>query len=488
MPEAEIALQATAVDGYKFRCWRDQEGEVLSTEPRYLHSKREGDEVLTAEFEELSNQGIFSDGPFQAIVSNAEELKEALLAARQSSAQRYYIFLRRGEYDFGAQALTSVPQNTSLIGESQEEVLLFNSPSASVTKYQDETPVLYIDQNQNNVYMQDLTIRQARDWSTKVSQGQAIALRQRGKQAIYKNVTLQGIQDTYYLNKADGTAHFEDCTLAGEVDFIYGDGTAYFSHCTLLPLSQSACITAPNTQSQYKGLVFNGCTIRRDPEAKDAVTGYRLGRPWGDSPAATFLYTRMEVQPTPAGWGKMSEGLPLRFHEYGSVDGEGQSLDLSVRSLSQCAPAAGSDDPVLTDNQVADYALDKVFPAWSPAQATLQLTAPQLYDLGGVLRWDAVPGAYCYAVVCNGAVIDFTTETSYTCSAPGLYSLRVANAMGGLGTPSAEIEVLAAGIVNLPVDPARPAQYYDLWGRKVKSEVPNGFRVNTHCVRVNTSW
>jgi pectinesterase len=254
--------------------------------------------------------------------------------------------------------------------------------------------VLFIAPNQDNVYMQDLTICQSRDWASKTSQGQAIAVRQRAKRAIYKNVTMQGVQDTYYINKADASAYFEDCSIAGEVDFIYGDGTAFFKNCHLQPVSSSACITAPNTQTGYMGLVFDGCVIEKIAGAKDNVTGYRLGRPWGDSPAATYLNTTMKVLPSDAGWGKMSGGLVLRFHEYGSKDAAGNAIDLSKRSIDACSPAAGSDSPVLTAEQAATYTVENVFKKvaadWTPAQHAAQLTAPTPDLSGQTLAWKPV--------------------------------------------------------------------------------------------------
>ena len=472
VPESEITLLATPVSGYKFLYWTDAEGNILSEQTKYVHSKQEGDELLTAHFKNLAESDIFSDGPFQAIVSNASELTEALAAARQHTEGRYYIFLRNGDYDFGTTALTAIPQNTSLIGEDQASVLLFNTPSADVAKYQEETPVLFIDQNQNNVYLQDLTVRQARDWNDKTSRGQAIALRQRGKQAIYKRVSLQGVQDTYYLNKADGTAYFEDCSIAGEVDFIYGDGTAFFQHCSLLPLSKSAIITAPNTQAEYRGMVFNECSIERSPEAKDAVTGYCLGRPWGDSPAATFLHTTMRVLPSSEGWSHMSDGLVVRFHEYDSRDAQGQPLDLSARSIAACAPAQGSDAPVLTESQAATYALSEVFPNWNPAEATTLLSAPMLQTSEGVLSWTTVADAYCYAIVRDGRVVDFTSQNTYPCYQTGQYAIRVANHMGGLGNTSNTVEVETTGISTSPIAPT-PTTSFDLYGRR-RTVSPSG--------------
>jgi len=467
-PGESVSITATSNAGYVFDCWTSADGKVISYTPSITY-EMQSDVTLIANFIDLAKSPIFTAGHglFNAIVSNARELQLALAAASQSTAERYRIFLRKGEYDFGTTAMTAVPQNTSLIGESQEDVLLFNNPG-TVTDYQNQTPVLFIDQNQNNVYMQDLTIRQARDWADKTSRGQALALRQRGKQAIYKQVTMQGVQDTYYLNKADGTAYFEDCTVAGEVDFIYGDGTMFFEHCTLNPVSSAAYITAPNTQPGYKGIVFNDCHIARPADAKDAVTGYKLGRPWGDSPAATFINTTMEVLPSDAGWGSMSTGLVLRFHEYGSKDANGNLLDLSKRSIAGCSAASGSDSPVLTEAQAADYTLDKVFPEWTPATQTVQLVAPTPQkDNDGNLSWTAVDGALCYAIVCDGSVIDFTTDTHYATPSTGTYTLRVANAMGGLGLASTSVEVTYTGIESLSTLNCQLSTPFDLMGRQV---------------------
>ena len=472
---AEVTFSATAVNGYLFQHWTNSAGEVLSADAKFIYTVGASDDVITANFKDLSESDIFRDGPFQAIVSNADELAEALAAAQQSTDARYRIFMRNGDYDFGSSAMTAVPQRTSLIGESSDGVRIFNCPSADVTKYQDETPVLYIAPDQNDVYMQDITVRQTRDWADKTSRGQALAIRQRGKRAIYRNVTIQGVQDTYYLNKADATAYLEECTVAGEVDFIYGDGTAYFNRCTLQPVSSGAYITAPNTQAGQIGFVFDGCTIARPADAKDAVTGYRLGRPWGDSPSATFINTTMQVLPADAGWGSMTSGLVVRFHEFGSVAADGSQLDLSSRSIAACNAADGSDAPVLTAAQTADYAIDKVFTDWSPADSAAQLSAPTLTVADGILSWPAVPDALCYAIVCDGRVIDFTTATSYGCPTLGQYAIRVANRMGGLGTASNTVAADAVGLGSIQkLVSDGPAATFNIVGQRV-SGTANGF-------------
>ena len=411
---------------------------------------------------------IFSDGPYQAVVSNAEELTQALVAAAQWKDGRYFIFMRNGIYDFGTTALTAVPKNTSLIGESEEGVVILNNPG-TVSDYQSQTPVLFIDPETTDVYLQDLTVRQNRDWESKTSQGQALAVRQRGKRTIYRNVTLQGVQDTYYLNKADASAYFEECTVAGEVDFIYGDGTAYFNRCRLQPVSSRAYITAPNTPVGGIGFVFYECTIERQKDSKDNVAGYRLGRPWNDSPAAAYINTVMNVLPDDAAWGKMTDNLVLRFRESGSKDAKGNTLDLSCRSVAACNAAEGSLSPVMTSEEAAEYTVANVFgkvaSGWTPDVLARQLTAPQPVLSGMTLTWNAVEGAYCYAIVQDGKVVDFTTSTSFTVpDTSSQYAIRVANAMGGL---SAASPTATTGIENIVIDNSSDAPRYNLSGQRV---------------------
>ena len=460
-----VTLTATPHEGYNFTGWTDEDENLVTKELSFEHTVT-SDAYFFANFKAYSAYDeIFENcAPYNAAVHSIDQLIVALDAAakRPNLDERYFIFLFNGTYDFGTTALTKVVKNTSLIGESMEGVLLMNNPG-TVTKYQDETPVLFIDQNQNGVYMQDLTIRQARDWDSGVSHGQALALRQRGKQAIYKNVRLQGVQDTYYLNKADATAYFEDCDFAGEVDFIYGDGTMFFERCTLRPISSGACITAPNTQPGYKGIVFNDCTI-------DGATGYRLGRPWGDSPACTYLHTTMVTQPAAAGWGTMSSGLVLRFHEYDSRDAQGNVLDLSSRSLSACSPAAGSDECVITAEQAAEYTLDKVFPNWYPQSFTAQQSV-EVVQSGNQLTWPCSDSALGFAVLKDGQIVAFTGNPYYTIpeDAAGSYSVRVANLMGGLGAPSNAVTGIRTIHADQDTSTSQPA-FYNLFGQRVGAD------------------
>ena len=459
--DSEVTLTATAEDGYFLDYWADASGNKVSIDEQYTVTVS-GDASYTAYFRAIADR---EQKIYDREVSTVDELLDALHYGRyQGTADRpYRIFLHNGTYDLGTRVLTELGSYESLIGESQDGVVIVNYPAPDNTTSRElKTPTLFIDQDKTDVYLQDLTIRQGIDWATKQSSGQAMAMRQRGKQVVYKNVTMQGIQDTYYLNKSTATAYLENCTVAGQTDYVYGDGTAWLEGCTLYNTGTNAgYITAPNTQpgDSNWGLVFNNCTI----DGTCQSGSFYLGRPWGDSPHATYLNTTMLQTPHQYGWGPMTSSLVLRFHEYNSLDANGNAIDLSTRSVTQRRGAFGlstSDNPVLTAEQAAKYTLANVFPAWDAKAIAQQLAATQpiIDQQSTILGWDEVPGAYAYAIVKNGDIVAFTQDNRYlTNDASATYTIRVANQRGGLGAPSAAATPGTVGIRNINADDAASA-------------------------------
>lgn len=459
----EIELIVTPDKNYLFENWTDQNGDIVSTTENFTYTIKANTE-LTANYKSYDDYGyIFDAAPYDAAVKTINELKVALSKAnsRTDMTQRYRIFLHNGTYDYGTSAKNAVTGGVSLIGESQNGVIITNKPVATSNRA-DNTPTLFIDQNQNDVYMQDLTIRQGQDWETQKSTGQAMAVRQRGKRAVYKNVTMQGIQDTYYLNKGDASAYFETSTVAGETDYIYGDGAMWFEQCTLYNTG-AGYITAPNTLAGYPGIVFNKCTV-------DGAQGFYLGRPWNESPSCTYLNTTFKQLPKEEGWAKMTDNCVLRFHEYGSMDAYGNLLDLSKRSIESCNAAPGSDNPVITAEQAAEYTIAKVLGTdWDPQTLTAQLPAPTVSVSGNTLSWPAVADALGYAIVKDGSVIGFTTATSYDISdtGAGQYSIRVANECGGLGQTSDAVSGIQG--IEQDAEDVNDAPKYNIAGQRVNN-------------------
>src|SRR5438270_3305937 len=133
--------------------------------------------------------------------------------------------------------------------------------------------------------------------------GQALALRVDGDRVAFRHCRFLGWQDTILLNR--GRQYFEDCYIAGHVDFIFGAATAWFEHCHI-HCRRSGYITAASTyDNQPFGFVFSHCQITGEADVKTY-----LGRPWRDFANVTYLNSEMSSVVRPEGWQNWS--LPER--------------------------------------------------------------------------------------------------------------------------------------------------------------------------------
>jgi pectinesterase len=146
--------------------------------------------------------------------------------------------------------------------------------------------------------------------------GQALAVRIDGDRIVFRRCRFLGWQDTILANR--GRHYFEDCFVAGHVDFIFGGATAWFERCHIHVL-RDGYITATSTpREQPFGFVFaRGRITGETPE----VRAY-LGRPWRDYAATIFLDTEMSDVVRPAGWhnwDKPEREATSRYSELGST-------------------------------------------------------------------------------------------------------------------------------------------------------------------------
>ena len=288
-------------------------------------------------------------------------------------------------------------------------------------------------------------------------------------------------QDTYYSSNsaADYRSYFENCDLAGVVDWICGNGDIWFEKCNIIVRDRAGNnIVAPNTElSQAWGYVFNNCIIRPETDHPTLLKGkdWTLARPWGNSPACTFLNTKMYTQPRTYGWNRMNSGLVVRFHEYNSVDDSGTQIPLETRSLAACSPAPGSDDCILTDP--TGYNIRNVIggsDAFEPQELCKQIDAlsglqskkdeeeedkekvdtenhiiwtDKLVLDDDKLQWNDQKEALCYFLFKldeTGKWIYQTNVTEnyvyLTAYGSGYYCVRAANQRGGLGAATDKIK------------------------------------------------
>ena len=366
--------------------------------------------------------------------------------------------------------------NISLIGQSQKGVTIWNKPKEGDSK---KAATLHLDKTATDFYAQDLKLENRFDYANKA--GQAAAFHDQGNRTIMKNVSLISYQDTYYSdNVRDNRAYFENCDIAGVMDFICGDGNIWFEKCNLIHRDRASnnIVAAAQDVSQEWGYVFNNCTIKTETENPEQHKDYNwtLARPWGNYPACTFLNTTMETLPKLTGWGRMETGRIIRFHEYRSKDADGNLIPLSTRSLTACAPGAGSEECVISEQEAETYTKRNALggsDGFEPDELSAQINAQSGIIAGGeaaenqivwkddielednLLKWNPKDEALCYFLfkkeADNWIYQKNITDNQVNLTESGSYCVRAANQRGGLGGATKTIEYVVADPYELTI-------------------------------------
>ena len=455
---------------------------------------------------------------FDFIVGKDGNMDEAIKAANNNNKtdHRYYIFVPDGEYQLTGNTTISyntnaadkdlpadengkpckdmndknngkteiTKSNISLIGQTKEGVKIWNHPVVEGISY---TATIHLDKKATDFYAQDLTLEnQFKYWGAhdgSSGAGRAVAFCDQGNRSVLKNVALMSYQDTYYScnSSPDYRGYFENCDLAGVVDWICGNGDIWFEKCNLIVRDRTGNnIAAPSTEdTQAWGYVFNNCTIRPETDKPTQLKGndWTLARPWDNSPACTFLNTKMYTLPRSYGWNRMNAGKVVRFHEYNSVDDSDTQIPLETRSLAACSPAPGSDDCILTAAEATGYNIRNVMggnDAFEPQELCKQIDAKsglpskkdeELEDREKVdtenhiiwddnlvldddkLQWNDQKEALCYFLFkldeygkwkyLTNVTENYINLTTY---GSGYYCVRAANQRGGLGAATDKIK------------------------------------------------
>lgn len=151
-----------------------------------------------------------------------------------------------------------------------------------------------------------------------------------------------------------GRHYYLNCTIKGDIDFIFGGATAYFEKCTLIsnPLDGESFVTAASTPiDEPYGYVFDACQLISDAKQNSVY----LGRPWREYAHVAFLNCYMGEHIKREGWhdwGKSKSRETVQFVEYKSY-GPGATLNDRV------AFSKVIDDP-------SYYARHLVLKGWSP--------------------------------------------------------------------------------------------------------------------------
>ncbi len=154
---------------------------------------------------------------------------------------------------------------------------------------------------------------------------QAVAVSTHSDRAVFRNCRFIGMQDTLYA--ASGKQYYEDCYIAGSVDFIFGDAQAVFERCEIHSRAPGYIAAVSRTMpSGPEGFVFDHCKLTADP----GVRGVALGRPWRLYARAVYLDCWMGDHILTEGWNNWNKPEAEKdsfFAEYGSTGPGGAGVN-----------------------------------------------------------------------------------------------------------------------------------------------------------------
>ena len=219
------------------------------------------------------------------------------------------------------------------------------------------TPTVMLDAD-------DFTIENLTIANSAGPKGQALALRVDGDRAVFRRCRFLGWQDTILLNR--GRHYFEDCTIVGATDFIFGGATAYFERCHLHAAGSGYLTAASTPDDAPYGFVFSHCKITGETPG---VKTY-LGRPWRDYAQTVFLFTEMSAHVRAEGWDNWKKPHAEKVSRYSEFGSTGPGADPAAR-VAWAKPLAESAARTLTPQKILGGS-----DGWDPLTGETRAHAP----------------------------------------------------------------------------------------------------------------
>jgi pectinesterase len=268
-----------------------------------------------------------------------------------------------------------------LVGEDPEKTVLSYNLNANMVGVDGKpigtfrTPSTFIDAD-------DFTVENLTFENSAGPVGQALAIRVEGDRVVFRNCRFLGWQDTILLNR--GRQYFENCYIAGHVDFIFGAATAWFENCHIHILRDGYITAASTPPQQPFGFIFSHCKITS--ESSTAKT--YLGRPWRPYASTIFLNTEMSEVVRPEGWNNWNQPEREKTSRYAEFGSSGPGAKPNER-VKWARP--------LTETEAKSITIDRVLAGadhWDPKTGTASFTNALPSEQTPIVLWpEGAPGA-----------------------------------------------------------------------------------------------
>jgi pectinesterase len=359
------------------------------------------------------------------------------------SATRRVIFVKNGVYNEKT-VVPSTFKNVCLIGESVDGVIIkYNDYSGKSSSSSSTAESYTFKVEGDGFYAENITFQNT------ATAAQAVAIYTKADTVAFKNCKFLGYQDTHYAD--DGRQYFLNCTIKGDVDFIFGNAAAIFENCTIISSNRKGgYVTAPSTAiytsgSIRHGFLFRNCEII--PEEGLADNSCYLGRPWGDNASSVFFNCKIGSHIKATGWSVWTTDETNDDHDNHETAtfAEFNSMDMSGNLLTISGRADWSQQ--LTSTDTADYSIPSFFDGWTPYKSTPPASPDDVTLKDNILQWSAVENTRGYIIFRNDSAVIFTSNTKYTIdnnTSSNSYAIKAVGSFGALS----EIAHVATSINN----------------------------------------
>ncbi|HEY4417349.1 MAG TPA: pectinesterase family protein [Verrucomicrobiae bacterium] len=211
-----------------------------------------------------------------------------------------------------------------LIGENPTNTILTFNLYASITNA-DGKPIGTFKTPSTTIDADDFDAENLTFANAAGPVGQALAIRVDGDRASFRNCHFLGWQDTILLNR--GRQYFEECYIAGHVDFIFGAATAWFERCHINCLGTGYVTAASTPESQPYGFVFSHSTVTGN---QPGVQAY-LGRPWRIYASTIFMNCDLSEVIRANGWFDWNKPEAHQTARYAEYQNTGPGANPSAR-------------------------------------------------------------------------------------------------------------------------------------------------------------
>jgi hypothetical protein len=263
-------------------------------------------------------------------------------------------------------------------------------------------------------------------------QAEALMVESDQKRFVAWNVTIGSYQDTILLNNSGTQCYFQDSSIQGDVDFIWGAGNAFFTNCEIKSLNGGQ-ITQARTSVNSNGFAFVNCRLTR---LSGAVTGCGFGRSLGFTDG-NVAYVNCLIDSHITGW----QDTNARYWEYGN------SNLLGTAAVTYNGIQLAANSPDLINARSAVLWLN----GWTPALLPTILSHPtnQACRSGQSAVFTVSATGFptpTYQWRKNGVNISGATNATYTIASSlppdsGTYSVLVSTSAGSVLSSNATLTV-----------------------------------------------